>query len=149
MKKAKTWDLEGYGGSFYGDDIKNLIAGFAVYNDEDFTYEQARDLIVEGVEKFLSEINCNQSLKKYLNHYPFTFEDIEYRIVFNTAAHEELSYISLVKGFLVYRLFDEAQIDSTLLFEEPYIDALAKVRSHEQKNIAKAAQTAASANTPR
>lgn len=131
--------MESYGGSFYDDDVKALYAGFTVNNTNNITYETARTLLVNSAEEFLKSINEDKMLNPYLNHYPFTYKDIEYTLTFKSQEGEFLSSISSVNGVIFYYLNDQAQFNLVELVQEPYSEALAKVQAAKNSEIAREA----------
>jgi hypothetical protein len=79
MVQAAKWIPISIGGSYYGGDIKCLSTDFMVVQD-DFNIENARELIIEGTQRFLKSINTNLKLIQHLSHYPFVSKDLKYSI---------------------------------------------------------------------
>jgi len=79
--------------------INNLGLLFQVFRV--LTIEEAREILVDGVQEFLSEINSNEEIRPYLKVYPFTPKNITIDV-----------YVSGSKGEDVYDPNIEAAIVS-------------------------------------
>lgn len=132
MENSEHWMKEAIGGSFYDGDIKLLTVSFIVLSDN-FNIEQARSLMVKGVETFLTSINMNDQLIPHLNHYPFTYQDIDYSISLYTPERKWLGFVLLVKDRLCFYktkefiTYESPQTEK--VHEEPYTEALQKVNA--------------------
>ena len=127
MENSEDWLGSSIGGSFYDGDIKQLIVNFYVKTEE-FNIEYARSLIVKGIETFLSSINENDQLIPHLNHFPFTYNDLDYGISVYTPEWKWLGYVFLVNGRLCfYEVNEFDNLDK--VHEEPYPKALHKIKA--------------------
>ena len=62
------------------DDINTVDLSFRALKRLDV--EKSRELLVACIEELVGYINSDQEVRAYLNHYPFTAEDIRLSISF-------------------------------------------------------------------
>lgn len=134
MYQANGWYLDSYGGSYPdADAIQKLTVSYVVCSEVNF--DEARALIVDGVERFLSSLNNNSQVKPYLNR-SFGYKDIDFSIAFclpdgNFMRGNKIAVVSLVNGIVGYSTYNEHTNRLNLLWErdEQYSTALEAVGS--------------------
>jgi hypothetical protein len=125
MVQAAKWIPISIGGSYYGGDIKCLSTDFMVVQD-DFNIEKARELIIQGTQKFLNSINTNAKVVQHLNHHPFNSKDLDYSINIVNKDLESLGLVFISKGKVFY--CKKSDPDTlTDVHEESYEEALERV----------------------
>jgi len=77
LRENKNLVLIGTGGQMMHE-IEMLAMSFNYYHEVNL--EQARELIVYAINKYLSDINNNQEIRPYLHEYPFTSKNVEIMI---------------------------------------------------------------------
>ena len=77
LKEEKNLILIGTGGRMM-DDIQMMAMSFNYYHEVNL--EQARELIVYSINKYLSDINNSQEIRPYLHEYPFSSKNVEIMI---------------------------------------------------------------------
>ncbi len=125
--------LIGTGGGMM-DDIKMMEMSFQYFHE--VTVEEGRQLVVTSVEEYLSAINNDQKIRKYLHEYPFTPKNIEISIWIrnpdgSNVDFDKISYISFLEGILTYKLDKAEKGKSRVVHEESYEDALRAVSRKE------------------
>lgn len=138
MEKAYPCFLGGYGGSFFDKHVNELDVNLT-YSQE-VNIEIARSLMINGVEQFLKSVNNNQSIRAYLVHYPFTYKDLIYSMDFfsetgDFVPEHFVAYVSLVKGNIYYSIYNKKTKMLDDLAQEPYLEALEKVKNTNEKNL--------------
>ncbi|PIS00760.1 MAG: hypothetical protein COT84_05815 [Chlamydiae bacterium CG10_big_fil_rev_8_21_14_0_10_35_9] len=74
LKKEKKLHAYGSGGSMlYCVEMMYL----ALQVNEDYTFEQKRELVVYALETLLKNVNDNEKIRKDLCQYPFKIENLE------------------------------------------------------------------------
>ena len=73
--------------------------------------EEARTIIVDSAQSFLEDINQNESIRPFLQVYPFDLKHIEIVVFISTLGngtfyHPNLSVISVVDGKIEYSIND-------------------------------------------
>lgn len=118
----------GIGGSEKDGKSKTEFVAFNLYKK--LTKDEARILIVEIVELFLSNINNNQEVKHFLYDNPFTFKNLEFTVLmFNSDGtdlyHPNVGLVSLTRkgtvSFVTYEPGTRCGYASDM--EEPYEEA--------------------------
>lgn len=127
MSTSENWLPQSIGGSFYDDDIKALTVSF-ITTAENFNVDYLRSLMIKGVEIFLSSINTTNELIPYLNHYPFTYKDLNYGISIYTPDGKWLGHSFLRNGKLCFFKTDEFK-NTDKVHEEPYTEALQLIKA--------------------
>jgi len=121
----------GSGGAMMTD-IKVLDLAF--YLPKSVSVEDARGIIVDFAELFLSVINQNNKIKPYLANYPFEAKNLALTIAFENEDGTDtydpnLSSVILTRGKVFYISNNfESLYDSIDVYEEPYSEALSKAR---------------------
>lgn len=132
MQNTESWKPDAIGGSFYDGDIKLLTVAFIAPADY-FNIDHLRSLMINGIETFLTSINTNDQVIPYLNHYPFTYQDIDYGISVYSPEGKWLGHAFLLKGDLVYFKTNEFRNSegkrTEQIHEEPYPEALHKIKT--------------------
>src|SRR5262249_20682617 len=67
--------------------------------------QEGRKFLVNAIDQFLSEVNSDEKLRPYLDHYPFQPKDINLSILLLSPkeTEEELSVITAREGILEYQ----------------------------------------------
>ena len=93
--------------------------------------EGNRELMLNCIEDFLFEINHNEGIRPYLEHYPFTFKDVNICVVFycqdnDTPYHPNYSCMAFWGGILRYYTThrSEERYKPETKYEETYEEAL-------------------------
>lgn len=116
------WVLFGLGGSYY-DNIVKLDLSFIC--DKNVDMNEARRLVILGANSFLDKINQDEKIKPYLNHYPFTSNDLTFSFSFeNEKSEESISSVFLIKGKVCYFVENKNTSISKIIHREAYEDAL-------------------------
>jgi len=108
MFKEKGLRMYGWGGSMMYN-IENLSIDFM--SSQNLEINEARKLYYECVDKFLIMINSDDKIRKYLNVYPFTKENIELNIAFFDDSGKRVSppyvaYMSTAKENIYFAKYD-------------------------------------------
>ena len=130
MQQIYESKLSTIGGSFFGNHVNELFVTLSHHQAVDV--DQARSMMIKGIDEFLSSINSDQKIRVFLRHYPFSYQDIEYSMDFlspdgHFLTNGSIAYVSLVKGTVYYDVYDENAQKLVDYFEEPYLEALEKV----------------------
>jgi hypothetical protein len=120
----------GTGGTMM-DDVEMLALNF--FSQTPVDLNGARLLIVESVEKCLTEVNSDPKIYPYLHEYPFTAENLDYLISFKDQNYKSLNppfiaFVFLTEGKLYYDVNDPEADKYVPYHEESYEEALAIVR---------------------
>jgi|JI9StandDraft_1071089.scaffolds.fasta_scaffold117587_2 hypothetical protein len=104
LKKEKNLHCFGTTASMMYE-IKTLGLSFIYYDQIDIP--QARNLIISGINEYLDGINSNLELRPYLDHWPFTANDIEFDISIlkpngSRVDPESLNFVSCEKNSVSY-----------------------------------------------
>ena len=112
LEKKYKMRLCGSGGGM-PDGIVNMLAlSFDSYRT--ISIEEARPILVDCVNTYMNAVNEDKELKPYLKNTPFTPQNIEISIYFNSPRGEEvydpyLSIASTLCGKLIYRTKEKGQ----------------------------------------
>lgn len=112
MKTEKHLDLEDSYAA-YEDDIKKIVLRYS--SQRLLTLYEARLLIVELVDGFLDRLNFNSFVSTDLDHFPFTPNDLDVRINFESyyGKYCDEQYIGLIwlqDGCVYYYAFDRKDL---------------------------------------
>jgi hypothetical protein len=135
QEKKNKLQVFGIGGSWY-DNILILDLDFIGYRHVDIP--QTRLLIVTCAEEFLNQINSDEQIRPYLNHYPFTVEDIHLGILFNEkktgrfVRPPNIAFVTLVSGNIIYTSDYDPLGPLTDMHKESYEEALGIVNGEQQ-----------------
>jgi len=143
VEKNDKWYVAGFGGSFPDEKtVKKLSLSFDIY-DRETTIDEARVLLVEGIESFLLKINQDQKLRPFLANYPFDCSNLGFGIGFlktkgGFIKSEHIAHVFLVpeKKEIAYSVLDEKTGYLDTIHSEKYEDALKIVQSQKQQSIA-------------
>lgn len=129
MEQTEGWLGEAIGGSFSEENIRMLTTSFQVISPKDyFDVEFAREKMIHGIEIFLTAINSSPTLVSHLDHFPFTYKDLDYGLSFYTNEGKWLGHVFILKGNLSYFETDENR-RSHKIHKESFPEALEKVQS--------------------
>ena len=119
--------LTGTGGG--GSSEKGLtMLSVSFEKDQKIDLSEARKLIVECTDEFVSEINSSLDLKKHLFSVPFTYENIKISILFVDQKEHEfvsppfISAIRISEGEIRYKIHENDHLK--MVKEETYEEAL-------------------------
>lgn len=112
------------------DQIKMLALAFDCHKPLDV--DTGRQLLIAAVEKFVSEVNQNESVRPYLDNYPFEAKNIEIRIFIQRPdgspfTPNSLVVISAINGVLKYKTDDLNGPLFMTVYSETYEEALNKL----------------------
>ena len=117
----------GIGGGMI-DEIHCLALSFFYYKELDI--EEGRKLLMTAAKVFLDNINKNEPIRKYLNHYPYRPRNIELRIFLKKPDGSEcdpdaLCIIKVVEGKIEYEIDHDRRLIT--IYEESFEEAAEKV----------------------
>jgi len=125
----------GSGGGFL-DQVNRIHFAFATEGPK--SLEDLREMMVIIAEDFLKRINSQEDIRKYLVHYPFKPDDLEFRITLmgsngkaihnNGKEKELLRSILLLNGELSYEIENDEKACLQDVYEETYEEAQAIIR---------------------
>lgn len=126
LKEEKNLILIGTGGRMM-DDIQMMAMSFNYYHEVNL--EQARELIVYSIKKYISDINNSQEIRPYLHEYPFFSKNVEIMIFVYGPDRLELSpekiyCITSRKGIIRY--YTRSDRDHPIC-KETYDEALSEI----------------------
>src|SRR3990167_4129279 len=89
--------------------IKQLELSFEYFHPIDIA--EGRDLLIQAVNKFVAEINANEKIRPYLDHYPFEPNDVRIMILLRKSdgtkgASGDLAMISARDGVVEYDIYN-------------------------------------------
>lgn len=130
MHKTEKWDLRSIGG-FFDNNIGSLALSFTAYKEVDVA--EARRMIVDGIENFLISVNQNEKTRHLLTHYPFTYNDIDFGIVFEPEKEGLVVHTAIVNNEICYWTVDPQKEGNNhvILHSEPYEEAYKIVMGKE------------------
>lgn len=113
------------------DQIKMLHLGFQCHKC--LTIETGRELLIASVEKFASKVNADETIRPYLNNYPFGPKNIEIVIYIQREdgshfSSEDLCVVSAKNGNLEYLRDDPNGPLFETVYLETYEEALKKLQ---------------------
>lgn len=119
------------------DQIKMLGLSFDYFYPVDI--DTAREFLVEAVEKFAHEVNSDESLRPYLNNYPFEPKNILIEIYVKTREWKdfgsgELCIVVASEGVLKYKIHDPENGRLKTIYRETFEEALQKVNRVKEKS---------------
>ncbi len=117
----------GIGGGMV-EEIHCLALSFLYYKE--LNIEEGRKLLMTAAKIFLDNINNNEPIRKYLNHYPFQPRSIELRIFLKKPDGSEcdpdaLCIIKVVEGKIKYVIDRDFRLIT--VYEESFEEAAEKV----------------------
>jgi hypothetical protein len=117
----------GTGGGMINE-IHCLALSFLYYKEIDI--EEGRELLMTAAKVFLDNINKNEPIRKYLNHYPFRPRSIELRLFLRKSDGslcdpDTLRIIALVEGEIDYEMMHDHRLIT--MYTESFEEAAEKV----------------------
>jgi len=108
------------------DDIKKITIGFQFYGEK--SINEARELLVDAVESYLTTINEKKEFRPYLHNYPFTPKNIHIIIYFSTMnGHAvpagEITIVSSNQGRITYLIHNPEAPTLHEYYEESFEEA--------------------------
>jgi hypothetical protein len=130
LKAERQMFLFGSGGRLM-DDVELVDLSYHVRRHA--TIDEARQLYVEAVEKYLNLINSDEKIRPFLRNYPFTINNLEFDIGFvdqNGRYQKDVAFMlySKRKGKIIYCEDDPKEGLFNTIYEEPYEEAVRIVR---------------------
>lgn len=128
VKEFKSFKLRSIGsGGGFAHDVEEVSVMFFSYVPA--TIEEARALEVTLTEKLLKKINENEKIRPYLREYPFPSSRARVSVSFHKRNGDyytdgSVAYIFQARDNLFYYTADPKTKDQTVLFKEPYEDAV-------------------------
>jgi len=143
MRKAfiqlqKEKELSPFGtGAQMMDEVKMLALAFSYCKEIEL--EDGRELLIAAINTFLETINADTRILPYLKPCPFEPKNVQIRIFLRNRdgspfASGKLCFISAINGTLQYDIHDPQTTRLKTVYEEPYEEALAKIRSTEEQS---------------
>jgi len=121
--------------------VKLIGFRFQVYRK--LSKDEARAIVVDSAQDFLTEINQNESIRNYLQVYPFDLEHIEVVLFIDTPDrgtfyHPDLAVVAARRGQVTYTTNDpDHKYRYKLEEEESFEDALKIVQTQASSNQTK------------
>lgn len=130
LKDEKGLVLVGIGGQMMND-IQKMMMGFNFYKVVDM--DTARQLLVDSVEEYLSDINANNKIRPYLHNYPFTPQNVEIVIYFynpdgSKVPNGKLKIAEASRDKIIYYVDCPEKHAIKVLHEETYQEAVEIIR---------------------
>ena len=109
--------------------VKNLSLTFFYRNPIEI--EQGRELLIAGVNKFVTAVNADELIRPYLVNYPFEPKNVEIVISLQNPDGSEiipgkLTYMAAREGFFTYYIEDPETQRLITIYKESYEEALSK-----------------------
>jgi hypothetical protein len=128
--QAEGYALEGTGGELCND-VEKIYVGF--YSRKTLTIDEVRKDYVKGVERFLTRINGDESIRPYLHNYPFGVENLQYSMSFHESPVDASGKGPVVHAFsyrgnIYYSVYDPSLTPLKTVHKEPYSEALRIIR---------------------
>ncbi len=117
----------GFGGQMM-DQIKQLEVSFA-YRRYPMNIKESRKLLMHAMNLFLDEINSNEKIRPYLDHYPFEPKNVTIEVFLEKSDGSfvnvgDLVVISARKGVFQYKFEGSDHSNYLKTFREPYEQVL-------------------------
>ncbi len=116
-----------------------LSLGFQLRRKKPFDIKEARRLIIDCMDEYLTAINQSEkTLGPYVTHFPFSNKDIEIGIFFSdneggTVYDPDISVVSAYDGILYYRTnAPEHRYRYKMKYDETYLEAKEKLKIEEE-----------------
>src|SRR3990172_1282018 len=124
------------GGGRMPYDVEEMSVEFISYQKA--TIEQARELEVKATDRLLKIINGHEKIRPFLREYPFKANRAEVAISFRNKDNDfysdgSIARVTQIRNKIYYRKYSLLTDQLQLLAEEPYEEALIKVRKSTQK----------------
>lgn len=120
--------------------IKMMGTSFYLYRPLELP--EARRLIINCVEEYLTEVNASKEIRPFLENYPATSENVEIAIYSFNPDHSStfdplICVVACENGVIVYRTKDKnMEFGYKTTIKEPYAEALAIIRSEKLRDDA-------------
>lgn len=123
--------------SIYGELFERVNAVGANFQiNRPLTKDEARQIIVDCAEIFLTQYNNNLKVRPFLKNYPFTKTNLKINIFIqdkkgNTIYHPEIGMVSLFLDNVVYTTLEKGKVfdDYKTKTKEPYEEAFNIVKT--------------------
>ena len=117
-------------------DVEEITVEFISYQKA--TIEQARELEVKATERLLKIINGHEKIRPFLREYLFKANRAEVAISFRNKDNDfysdgSIARVTQIRNKIYYRKYSLLTDQLQPLAEEPYEEALIKVRKSTQK----------------
>lgn len=123
IQETKHLSSLGSGGFYTNKKVDAFYIDFEIAKE--FTESDAKILLKEIVDSFVSYVNQNESVKPYLATYPISPNEVSVSIGFvdkKRAPIQELSQIHLFEGRIYYSKFESDKKTYSPFLEELYIN---------------------------
>lgn len=132
LQKTHHLYLIGSGGGMM-DNVESISLTFVSH--QKVNVEQGRKILVDVSETLLNRINAYPQIKPHLNNFPFTANNLDISILFETPSGEflrgeYLASLSVDEGRVIYAKYDPLNKKLFTVYRETYIQALEIIRSH-------------------
>ena len=133
---ARGFILLGYGGK-WNPTIQLIDMSYTTTEYKFKSVEEARNFFLPFFEEYIKPFNEEKSIRPYLMNFPLDARNLELSITFKENATQSLlapwiNRISTCNGKIIYRIKTSNHSQSTVLYSEPYEEAL-KIVSQELK----------------
>lgn len=127
LEKEKGLILLGTGGRMMNE-IEIMSISFEYRKDVEI--DQARKLLIEAAEEYLSEINADEKIRPYLHNYPFTPDNIKIEIYFRgiKLSFDKVHIAAVSDGKVSYYIKDDYTLRTIKV--EAYEEASKATGSH-------------------
>ena len=128
-----TLCVEALGASMFNE-VKKI--SFRFNSPCKLSHEQARILYVNTVATYLREVNQNEAIRPYLIKHPFTFENSDIQISFDSS--KKTNFIALMgigKNYIYYATFPPEKNTYETYHRETFEEALKIVEESTGKKI--------------
>lgn len=127
---SKGFYLVGSGGEMMNN-IKTVKLSFHIEKKSDVN--EARKVIIDMAEEFLSDINADQEIRPFLSNYPFDNKNVEILIGFvdenDHLLNDDVAVVTNVKDSIFYASSIDRSKPLVTMLEESYCHALQTVKS--------------------
>ncbi len=126
--------LIGTGGGMMNK-VRMMAMIFVCYKE--INMEEGRELVIYGVNEYLSAINSNEELRPHLVHYPFKPQDVQITLHIRGSDNRgvpigALSVVEEIEGKVVYKVFEPYPVVIKRIREETFEEAVQLL--NEKKN---------------
>jgi hypothetical protein len=135
MKRDYSLYCDGQGGGM-PDNLRSIKVSFVAYRKG--SIEEAREIEVKAIQRFIKLINEDEKLRPYLCEFPFPTRGIEVSLSFNQKngsyyPDNALAFITHINGILYYESRSLAMDKFTPLHQESFEEALKIVQQNNNK----------------
>lgn len=123
LEKTQHLALIGSGGGMI-ENVESISLTFT--SRQKVNVDQGRAMLVEIVEPLLKRVNSCPELRPYLDHFPFTADDLDISVLFQTPSGDFinepfLASLSVYKGKASYAKYNPITGELTTIYLEPYV----------------------------